>query len=177
MTAEADQPAVLVATYSRNLAEALEGQLKELAGAKVAAADVVNLDAHQRRYTTLTPPHDVVLKHTLERVDEHAARRGLPILVMADEVPGEAHHQKDLGFYQRHGTTGDRSRKLSHIVDTIYFAPSSASRLLQAADLVAFLHHRVQVHGWGSDRRAAKANRMLWGHLESKVDHSGLWVP
>ena len=168
---------MLVATYSRNLAEALEGQLKELAGAKVAAADVVNLDAHQRRYTTLTPPHDVVLKHTLERVDEHAASRGLPILVMADEVPGEAHHQSDLGFYQRHGTTGDRSRKLSHIVDTIYFAPSSASRLLQAADLVAFLHHRVQVHGWGSDRRAAKANRMLWGHLESKVDHSGLWVP
>lgn len=42
----ADQPSVLVATYTRNLAEALSVQLVDLAGERVAAAaDVVNLDA------------------------------------------------------------------------------------------------------------------------------------
>lgn len=133
--------------------------------------------AQERRYSHLIPPHNVVLEHTLERLNDFAEQKGDDILVMADEIPGAAGHQRDLSFYQRKGTTGYRSRKLSRIVDTIYFAPSTASRLLQAADLVAYLHHRIQVSGWGADARASGANKMLWSHIQSKIHHEWLWVP
>lgn len=96
---------------------------------------------------------------------------------MADEIPGAAGHQRDLSFYQRKGTTGYRSRKLTRIVDTLYFAPSTASRLLQAADLVAYPHHRIQVSGWGTDTRASNANKLLWATFSPRFTTSGCGLP
>jgi hypothetical protein len=92
------------------------------------------------RYATPEPPHSVVLLHLLERVDEYAKQYGEQVLVIADEVGEQAKHRSELAMYRRSGTWGYRARKLTQIVDTLHFAPSSASRLVQAIDLVTFLY-------------------------------------
>lgn len=72
---------------------------------------------------------------------------------------------------------GYRSRQLTRIVDTIHFAPSKASRMVQAADLVAFLHHRIKSRA-DTDPRAKRANESLWERIADKVSgYSGCWRP
>ncbi len=97
------------------------------------AMDVVGQRA---RYRVPDPAHTVVLQHLLERVDECVTRLGDYALVIADEVDGQARHRADLSSYREVGTTGYRHRKLTRIVDTLHFAPSHASRLVQERVLV-----------------------------------------
>jgi len=61
-------------------------------------------------------------------------------------------------------------------VDTLHFAPSVASRLVQAADLVVYLHAR-RMSGQVTDARALRANAMLWSHVEANVVHLHCWSP
>jgi len=100
------------------------------------AMDVVGQKA---RYHRPDAPHTVVLQHLLERVDECITSLGKYALVIADEVDAQAVHRADLSSYREVGTRGYRSRKLTRIVDTLHFAPSNASRLVQAADVIVFL--------------------------------------
>lgn len=62
------------------------------------------------------------------------------------------------------------------MVDTIHFAPSKASRLLQAADLIAYLHRRL-VSGQDGDSRARKANEKLWSFVAPRLIHQHCWGP
>ena len=103
----------------------------------------MDLAGQRARYHRPDPPHTVVLQHLLERVDECVTGLGEYALVIADEVDAQARHRADLSSYREAGTAGYRSRKLTRIVDTLHFAPSSASRLVQAADVIAFLYRRV----------------------------------
>jgi hypothetical protein len=137
------------------------------------AMDVVGQRA---RYSIPEPPHSVVLQHLLERVDECVTNLGDYALVIADEVDGQAKHRADLSSYRDVGTTGYRHRKLTRIVDTLHFAPSHASRLVQAADVIAFLYRRVFTHEETHERsRAAKV--AMWGRLQPRVHHELCWFP
>jgi Protein of unknown function (DUF3800) len=127
-------------------------------------------------YSVPEPPHSVVLQHLLERVDECVTNLGDYALVIADEVDGQAKHRADLSSYRDVGTTGYRHRKLTRIVDTLHFAPSHASRLVQAADVIAFLYRRVFTHEETNERsRAAKV--AMWGRLQPRVHHELCWFP
>src|SRR5690606_527155 len=110
------------------------------------------------------------------RVDECATSLGEYALVIADEVDGQAGHRADLSSYREVGTTGDRHRKLTRIVDTLHFAPSHASRLVQAADMIAFLARRVGTH-----RELAARSReprvAMWKRLGPRVHHDRCWFP
>lgn len=121
------------------------------------------------------PAHEVVLSHLLERVDGYAASRDEYALVIADEVQEQAAHRADLTRYRVSGTGGYRSRKLTRIVDTLHFAPSHASRLVQAVDLVTFLFQRLDRPG--ADLREAAANEGLWSLVASRCYHSWCWDP
>jgi hypothetical protein len=66
---------------------------------------------------------------------------------------------------------GYRSWRIERVVDTLHFAPSSESRLLQAVDLIAFLYHRIATTKAGADMRQVRANRRLWARIERKVWH------
>jgi hypothetical protein len=70
-------------------------------------------------------PHEVVLSHLLERIDEYAAKIGQPLLVIADEHQDAKNHRASLWEYQRSGTWGYRARKLRQVVDTIHYSPLS----------------------------------------------------
>lgn len=129
-----------------------------------------------RRYGLTRPAHEVVLSHLLERVDGYAAMRDELALVIADEVDNPAIHRSDLTRYRVDGTGGYRSRRLSRIVDTLHFAPSHASRLVQAVDLVTFLFRRM-ASGAGADPREATTNTRLWSWVEPRRYHSWCWHP
>ncbi|MEU0477677.1 DUF3800 domain-containing protein [Streptosporangium sp. NPDC006013] len=129
----------------------------------------------EERYSQPDPPHGVVLTHLLERIDNYATERGEYALMIADEVDGQARYRSDLAWYRANGTWGYRAQKIARVVDTIHFAPSSASRLLQAADLVAFLHQRCQRKE--KDPRAQQANEELWARITSKIHHQMCWYP
>src|SRR6266508_3129053 len=135
--------------------------------------DVVGQNA---RYRFPEPPHSVVLQHLLERVDECVTTLGEYALVIADEVDGQAKHRTDLSSYRDVGTTGYRRRRLTRIVDTLHFAPSHASRLVQAADVIAFLYRRGFTHR-ETDERSRKTKVSMWKRLEPRVHHELCWFP
>jgi hypothetical protein len=137
------------------------------------AMDVVGQNT---RYLTPASPYQVVLQHLLERIDECAVRLDDYALVIADEVSDPARHRTDLASYRKIGTIGYRRRRLSRIVDTLHYAPSNASRLVQAADMVAFLYRRSFCHQ-ETDPRARKAKVSMWRRLEPRVHHELCWFP
>lgn len=136
----------------------------------------VDVDRLHQRYAAPDPPHSIALTFLLERLDEYAAREDELVLVIADEVGGQDSYRRSLWEYQHYGTWGYRARKLARIVDTIHFAPSSSSRLVQAADLVAFFYRRLQDHT-ETDDRAKRANEALWNRIEPNMQWSRCWRP
>lgn len=135
--------------------------------------DTVRLD---QRYRKPDHPHSIVLAHLIERVDEFAESTGDLALMIADEVSGQDEYRRNLWEYQRVATRGYRARRITRVVDTIHFAPSTSSRLVQAADLIAYLHRRRQTHV-EMDERAKKANEALWARVQPRVHHSHCWCP
>jgi uncharacterized protein DUF3800 len=139
----------------------------------VRGVDITRLN---RRYATPDHPHSVVLTHLIERVDDHAKSMGEWALMIADEVDREDEHRRNLWLLQRNGTWGWRARPIDQIVDTLHFAPSKASRLLQAADLAVYLYRRRQTHT-ETDARAEHAWAELADILQPTIVHSHCWEP
>ncbi|MGN2640954.1 DUF3800 domain-containing protein [Nocardia takedensis] len=106
-------------------------------------------------------PHEWALKFLLERVNSHADKAGEPVLCICDEVPNRDIYRRHLQDYRRYGTGGYASSKLSRIADTLHFAPSCHSRMVQAADMVTYVLNR---------------NRHPPTHPRSKAFYEGLWT-
>jgi hypothetical protein len=150
--------------------EAVAGQdLKVIARA-------MDLAGQRQRYASPDSPHALVLRHLLERLNDCLSRLDDYGLVIADEVAEQARHRADLSIYRDVGTPGYRSSHLTRIVDTLQFAPSKASRLLQAVDIVAFLYHRMFTRV-ESDERARRAKVRMWQRLHPRVHHHQCWFP
>ncbi|MGV1030365.1 MAG: DUF3800 domain-containing protein [Dermatophilaceae bacterium] len=130
----------------------------------------------RERYAFPDDPHDICLRHLMEQVNTYAERTDQVSLIIADELQEHDRRRRDLQAYRTYGTPGYRSSTLPRIVDTIHFASSRHSRLLQATDLVVFLHHRREVHT-ETDRRALAANATLWARIQPKVQHVHTWHP
>jgi Protein of unknown function (DUF3800) len=139
----------------------------------VRSVDIVGL---QDRYPHPDHPHSVTLNHLIERVDEYAASVQELTIMIADEVDGQDEYRRDLWQYQQSGTRGYRKRQITRVVDTIHFAPSSSSRLVQAADLIAYMANRIATLAT-TDPRARKANETIWARIEPRVWHNGCWWP
>lgn len=135
----------------------------------------IDIDGQKARYRHPDPPHDVVLQHLLERIDENVPH---PVLVIADEVHehDRTRHRANLRSFRTSGTPGYRSSSLPRIVDTLHYADSKHSRLVQAADLVTYLHVRITCHV-NTDPRASRANQMLWGRVRDRVRCASVWHP
>lgn len=131
----------------------------------------IEIHAGNRSKSPQVRPHSTVLKHILQQVNDFAVRTKQWALVIADEIDNQDSHRKNLRVLQTRKDRAERSSSLSRIVDTIHFAPSHSSRLIQASDLVVYLHRRIQIHGLGHDLRAQRANAALWKQIESQVIH------
>ncbi|WP_238218953.1 DUF3800 domain-containing protein [Tsukamurella pulmonis] len=86
-------------------------------------------------------PHSWALKFLLEKV--HRKSR-CDVLCICDDVQNREMFRDDLDEWRRTGTGGYNSVRLTKIADTLHFAPSRRSRLVQAADIVAYVVNRHQ---------------------------------
>lgn len=133
----------------------------------------IELASVTRNYGAGRDPHSIVLPWVLERVQEHALAEHDVALAIADEVAQRERFRHDLRRYQEWGTGGWRSQQLTEIVDTIHFAPSKASRLLQASDLVLYAYtQHVRRH---RDPRAEAAWKRIWDTFDPRVRETSRW--
>lgn len=103
------------------------------------------LVAHQARKAYPDPwsPEQTVFQFLLQRVDSLAKKDGHLAMIIADMRDDRESHRQLFATYQRSGTPGDyMSTKLPSILDTVHFVPSHHSRMIQAADLVTYIHRR-----------------------------------
>lgn len=131
----------------------------------------INRARLERKYANPSEPHALALMFVMERINEYAQQvereTGVPTaaLLIADEVDRHDEYRMNLWTGQRTGTWGYKAQVLDHIIDTLHFTPSHSSRLLQAADVVTYLHRRRRAHRETDPRGEAEWARLaalLW---------------
>lgn len=124
-------------------------------------------------------PHLLTLAHTLEEIDRQLAMIDRPEqtgLVLADDhhtAPGARRSLQDFRIETAPGYTQGR---VTRIADTIYFGPSHASRLLQAADVATFFFNRSRTIQ-ENDARSAREIAKIMANLRSITIHEYVWTP
>jgi len=58
----------------------------------------------------------------------------------------------------------------------MHIAPSHASRLLQAAHMIVYLHYRMSARQ-DRDERAVRANQAIWDRVVPKIHMVHCWWP
>ncbi len=104
--------------------------------------------SHESRYHHPIPPRDLALKYLLEVIDrkiEKQETHGVVILDQTSDSRENTRQRKMFKDFQNLSTGGRFPRKLDFIVDTLHFVPSAESRLIQAIDLITYVHFRRKV--------------------------------
>lgn len=118
-----------------------------------------------RGYPKYHTREQVCFQHILERIDQVAGRQDSYALVVADERDDRESHRAHFEEYRRVGTPGEyMNTNLDRLLDTVYFAPSFPSRMLQAADMLAFLYHRSNTQT-DPDPREREVMRRVMGKI------------
>jgi len=127
-------------------------------------------------YPVNFPPEQVCFQHILQRVDRVAKRDNTHALIIADDRGDRERHRERFATYQTEGTPGVYMHTtLETLLDTVHFAPSHRSRMLQAADMLAFINRRFQTVT-ESDPRAAENMRKLWAKVVGRrLFDQGSW--
>lgn len=131
----------------------------------------------QNSYPTRFPAEQVCFQHILQRVNRLAAQQDTYALVIADERDDRERHRERFATYQTEGTPGVYMHTtLERLLDTVHFAPSHRSRMLQAADMLAFTYRRYQTVS-EPDPRAQRIMDRMWSKLTSsgKLVDPGQW--
>lgn len=137
------------------------------------------LAAHQDRksYPVRFPPEQICFQHILQRANEIAKRRGHYALIIADDRDDRERHREHFATYQTQGTPGEyMNTNLGQLLDTVHFAPSHRSRMLQAADVLAFLFRR-----WNTVNETDRRSQQVMGTLRralrdsEKIRDEGCW--
>ena len=128
-------------------------------------------------YPVNFPPEQVCFQHILQRVDAAAKRADTYALMIADERGDRERHRERFAMYQTTGTPGVYMHtRLDRLLDTVHFAPSHHSRMLQAADILAFTYRRVRTVT-ESDSRAQTVMDRIWSSVtdSGKLASIGQW--
>lgn len=113
-------------------------------------------------YPVNFPPEQVCFQHILQRADRIAKSKGTHALIIADDRADRERHRERFATYQTQGTPGVYMHTtLENLLDTVHFAPSHRSRMVQAADMLAFIYRRFSTVT-EADPRAAENMRKLW---------------
>lgn len=128
-------------------------------------------------YPVNFPPEQVCFQHILQRAQQVALKQQTYALMIADDRSDRERHRDRFATYQTQGTPGVYMQTtLDRLLDTVHFAPSDRSRMLQAVDMLAFVYRRVRTVT-ESDPRAAREMQRLWDKLlgSGKVFQEGCW--
>jgi hypothetical protein len=106
----------------------------------------INIAAFVSKYgNDETVMHNAALTWNLEKVQSRAKQENEIALVIADEVGAQStFYRARLRFHQRIETFGWDPVVLDRIADTIHFAPSKESSLIQAIDILAHANIRAR---------------------------------
>jgi len=116
-------------------------------------------------YPDRHPPEQVCFLHILQRVHAVAEQQETQALIIADERDDRERHRERFSMYQAYGTPGlYMQSSLDTIVDTVHFAPSHHSRMLQAVDLVTFTWTR-----WNTVTERDPRQHAVMARLISKI--------
>jgi len=130
-----------------------------------------------QNYPVRFPPEQVCFQHILQRADRVAGDKRTHALIIADNRSDRERHRERFATYQTRGTPGVYMHTtLDRLLDTVHFAPSHQSRMLQAADMLAFIYRRHQTVA-ESDPRAVVAMQKLWNLIvcDQKCRDPGSW--
>ncbi|MDO5684323.1 MAG: DUF3800 domain-containing protein, partial [Propionibacteriaceae bacterium] len=131
-------------------------------------------ERHRKRYANPWPERQVLIGHLAQRVHTSMSSEDHLVVIM-DDAPTQESMRSHLRDLKRHGTYSRiNSSPLQRIVDTLYFAPSNESRLLQASDLISYIHLRSRFPG--TNPRAVQAAHDMWGLVRNRCSPH-LWIP
>jgi hypothetical protein len=122
------------------------------------------------------PPHVVALQFALERIHEHARRRGEQVRVTADRVPDQMAHEARIARYQQVGTMGYRRSFLDSIEMPFQWEDSRLHRNLQAVDMATFLFRRWDSHQ-ETNKFQQESMQKLWNTMRRSTRHYNTWRP
>jgi hypothetical protein len=121
-------------------------------------------------------PHRLAWRYAIESVDEVGGEG--PTLVVADHHAETEHALRgDIRLYIDYGTGGWKPRTIVNVLPGLKFVDSRANTLLQAADLVAFLHQRRFNIARENDSRSQNAREALWAKVAPFVAIKRIWEP
>ncbi|WP_394252312.1 DUF3800 domain-containing protein [Arthrobacter pityocampae] len=113
----------------------------------------------------------------LQKLSAKASYDKTEVLIIADEEADYENRRRALAEYRVSGTPGTYLKsRLPGILDTIHFAPSHHSRLLQAIDCTLFIHQRLSMKT-DTDARAIKLMDEWRDQLNNsgKIRFQGTW--
>ena len=131
----------------------------------------------RNRYPVRFPPEQIAFQHVLQRANEIARKEGTYALVIADNRSDRERHRERFALYQTVGTPGVYMHtKLANLLDTVHFAPSNRSRMLQAADVLAFTYRRCRTSKEPDDR-AQRVMDEAWAEICASpgLHDPGIW--
>lgn len=138
----------------------------------------VDLRALRASYSSPYPAHLLTLAHTLE--DVHMRLDGFDHdslgLILADEHHAANDSRRSLRHFKLARVPGYTRRPLRRIADTIYYGPSHASRMLQAADVATYFLNRDRTIV-ESDPRSSKAVAKIAANVRSITVSEFVWSP
>jgi hypothetical protein len=144
--------------------------------ALTAADPIIVLRGMLRPKIRLQNPHRLAWRYAVESVDEVGGQG--PILVVADRHAETEHAlRRDIRSYRSYGTGGWKQRTIVNVLPELRFIDSRANTLLQATDLVAFLHQRRFNVEREKDSRSQRALERLWATVAPFVAIQHIWKP
>lgn len=85
------------------------------------------------------PPDEIAFMYLVERVDKHLQNLGTNGMLFGDyDEPQVGPSVASLSQFRQGGTSWDRKREITNIIDTVHFAKSHHSRMIQLADIYLY---------------------------------------
>lgn len=136
----------------------------------------VDVDKLNKRYKYPAPPHEICLRHLLERVNEHLSSIGATCKVIADTVPDEIMLQQRVSYYRDATTPGYRGQQLVQFIGDVEFVDSYDHFGVQSADIVAYLHRRLS-ENTNASKQSKRACERMYKPLRENIKTARKWCP
>jgi len=120
--------------------------------------------------------HNAAMLWCLEKVQRELSLSNELALVVADEErEGESYYRANVRHFQANPTFGWQPEVLNRIVDTIHFAPSHESLMIQAIDMLSYAN--IQIRKSVSDPRLLAFQQNLRVKLfdSGRISYYGVW--
>jgi hypothetical protein len=134
----------------------------------------IRIPRQKERYADPWHPHRVAIDFMAQSLNLMSKGRDTHFLAIADEIDQADTLRASYWDFQYYGTLSPWPGKINRSLDTLHFAPSKYSRLLQGADLVSYLHFRMR-RSKVIDPRALKVNNDLWNIIATKLKVHHIW--